>query len=212
MKILQCLVLQAVEETYPGGDSITRLDRLIKQAKKIGGEWKPHEFAITKVAGGMYRVLCELWNGVPGSLNPDNYSRAGVKPYKEICCTTKEAAHDAIKAEVSGYEQDHGMVVSPEPLVHDCCMPENDEERKAVWLLQGGTTMEYLAEREGITLEQYIRKEYGPPKHSQAVLTSELEKWADIIRWRKEVGKDVETTFEAIDPEGSKGCCDENSE
>lgn len=200
---------QRVPRIYREVTIINRLDRLLQRAKKIGGEWKPHEFIISRMEDGLYRVFCTLWNGVPGSLQPDTYKKLGVNPHKVAYCQSKEAAHNAIKKEIREFEQDHGVKVSPVPLILDCCQPQTDEERKEIWVEQGRTVMEYFAEKEGLTLEQYLHKEYGT---NEGRLLEELEKWADIIRWRKEDGKDVEAATEAVNTEGSPGCCRQNSE
>lgn len=188
-------MLQRVPRIYREVTIINRLDRLLQRAKKIGGEWKPHDFIISRMEDGLYRVFRTLWNGIPGSLQ-----------HKAAYCQSKEAAHSEIEREIREFEQDNGVKVSP--LILDCCLPQTDEEGKTAWVNQGRTVIEYFAEKEGLTLEQYLHKEYGA---NEGRLLEELEKWADIIRWRKEDGKDVEAAIKAVNSQGSPGCCRQNS-
>lgn len=166
-----------------------RIDALLRRAKHIGGDWKPHEFNITRTESGLYRVLCTLWNGVSGSLQP---GKSNVNPHREAFFASEEAAYQGIEKYLQEWEAEHAIKIKQSPNIHDCCWPSTDAERKALWKQRGQTVMEKLAEDAGMTLEQYIRKEYP----------GEIEKWQDEIRWRKEDGIDVEKSVETVDTTG----------
>lgn len=170
-----------------------KIDDLLRRAKQATGDWKPDTYTVTKLAG-RYRVLRTLWNGVAGSLNPGYLDRHKISPCHEEFFDSQEEARQWIAADVAAFEKAHCMKLSPAPKVFNCCVPETDAERKALWKEQGGTVMEYLAENAGLSLEAYIRQEHGEEK---------LAWYADIIRWRKEDGIDAEKTVEAVNAEGS---------
>lgn len=176
---------------------MNKIDALLRRVKQSTGEWKPHEYSITKW-DGLYRVHRTLWNGVKESLSPDHLKRRGINPYQTKLCESKEEAQAQIIADISKFEKEHCMKISPAPLVHDCCLPETEAEKKAVWREQGGIVLEYLAERAGLTLEEYIRREYGPPVGTEERLKESMERYADIIRWRKEGGMDGEKAAETV--------------
>lgn len=163
-----------------------KIDALLRRAKRAAGEWKPDTYTVTK-QDGRYRVLRTLWNGVAGSLNLSALKRHGINPYHEMYFETAAEVQSGISADIAAFEKAHCMKLFPAPKVLNCCLPETDAEKKAIWKEQGRTVMEYMAEKAGLNLDAYIRQEYGEEK---------LAGYADIIRWRKEDGIDVETSLE----------------
>lgn len=182
---------------------MSRIDTLLKRAKRATGKWRPSTYTVTKTKDGMFRVIRTLWNGIAGSLSPSNVERMSEPPYSERLYGNKEDAQKGIAADVANFEQVHSIKLYPAPRVYDLCHPETDAEKKELWRIQGRTVMEYLAEKSGLPLEDYIRKEFGPPQYSEYELNTKLAWYADIIRWRKEDGKDGEKAVETIDTQGS---------
>lgn len=182
---------------------MSKIDTLLKRAKRETGKWRPFMYTVTKSKEGMFRVVRTLWNGIAGSLSPSNASRISENPYSEKLYRSKKEAQKGIDTDVANFEQVHSIKLHLTPRVYDLCPLETDAEKKEHWRMQGGTVMEYLAEKSGLPLEDYIRKEFGPPQCSEHELNTKLAWYADIIRWRKEDGKDGEKAAETINTEGS---------
>ena len=180
---------------------MNKIDQLIQRAKKTAAVWRPFQYTIRPV-GDRFHVLRCLWNGVPGSLRPGEPEKRGINPCAERYFDSEEAALAAVREDIRSFEDEFGVEVSDETVVFNLC-PPSDSERKEWWLSGNRTTIEYLADEAGLDVEEYIKREFGPPKFSEEYMREELVRHADVIRWRREEGMDGKETVAAVDTQRS---------
>ena len=158
-----------------------RIDRLLSQVRKFGSEWKPDVFYIHNTDAGEYFVICEYWDGVPGSANPDALEKSGRKRYDRLpeYAQSFDDAQILIEQYKRLFEKEHGLAARISTTTIDCALPRTDAERKASWKAQGSTVAEYWAENQGLSFAEYLSKENMDPAP-----------WSDILRWRREDGKE----------------------
>ena len=174
-----------------------KIDRLLREAQKLAAHWKPGMIIIAGRTGA-YSLTVQEWDGKPGTARDPGRR-------KEYNFATKEEAKRFAELVVQSYierTKDRHF----EPVMIDCCEPTDNECREA-WLGNGGTVLEKMAEKSGVSLEEAIREAYG-----RDISPETLPVWSDILRWRKEVGTDEETASAPVNTEGSTGGADKNGE
>lgn len=157
----------------------TRLERLRAEVKKI--TWKPNTVLLTGSLGN-YTLEIREWDGVPGSAREEGHSQKFLFSDKAKAKAFVESMFPYWKSRYDLNPTDVWMM--------DCSFP-TDAEQKELYKQQGPLVLEVMAAREGISLEDKLRKEYGP-----YVDLETLPVWGDILRWHAEDKRNNETTKE----------------
>lgn len=168
-----------------GGERLKRIDKLLQEARRLGSQWKPSMILITGEQGD-YHLVVQEWDGKPGSAKAPEHRQE----YHHV--STKGQAEQIAQAVVQAY-RDKTQDRHFEPCLLDMSIPATDEERRAVWQECGGTTLERMAETDGLSLKDEIKEVYGPD-----VVPENMPVFADIIRWRREAVNDGEATVKVV--------------
>lgn len=143
-----------------------RIDRLLKQARTL--TWKPDTVLLTGQEGN-YTLEIREWDGVPGSARIDPHS-------KKYSFERKEDAKSFVSDMCLYWNDRYGINWKTDIHFFDVSIPTDAELKE--FHRKEKTVLEFMAERDGMTLEDKLREVYG-----QDV---DLTPWSDIIRWNQE--------------------------
>lgn len=146
-----------------------RVERLMQDARKI--VWRPHMLLLTGQAGE-YQLEIQEWDGVPGSARDERHT----KTYT----FSDKAAAMAFADEMMVYWRDRYSLEPSDLLLLDSTIPTEAEHKAAVQKMRP-LVLEVIAEREGKTLVEKLREEYGVDADLEA-----LPVWGEILRWDRE--------------------------
>lgn len=121
---------------------------------------------------GEYRLEIQEWDGVPGSARDERHT----KTYT----FSDKAAAMAFADEMMVYWRDRYSLEPSDLLLLDSTIPTEAEHKAAVQKMRP-LVLEVIAEREGKTLEEKLREEYGADADLEA-----LPVWGEILRWDRE--------------------------
>lgn len=146
-----------------------RVERLMQDARKI--VWRPHMLLLTGQAGE-YQLEIQEWDGVPGSARDERHTKTYTFSGK--------AAAMAFADEMMVYWLDRYSLEPSDLLLLDSTIPTEAEHKAAVQKMRP-LVLEVIAEREGKTLMEKLREEYGEDADLEA-----LPVWGEILRWDRE--------------------------
>ena len=162
-----------------------QIDRLLQEARRIGSDWRPWSFMIRNTEAGEIYVIVEYWDGTPGSARPENMAARGRVRYERLPpghLKSKAEAEQLIELYKRVWASAHGFTSPIKTITHDCTQPRTEADRRAIWEAQGGTVLEYWADRDGRPLADVLRENGIDPDTG--------DYWPEVIQWRREMGKE----------------------